>query len=127
MIELQKRELARAVKLIEMLGCKYKVISPDGEEFGGLTVVIPKPPRPKRNLRLPYGTVAEYYKPFIDVNLNVGEVIEIPKGNFKVELLRSGICSYLTRVWGNKTYVTMMTKDTVQVMRTATAEQKDDQ
>ncbi len=127
MIELQKRELAKAVKLIEMLGCKYKVITPDGEEFGGLTVVQPKPPRTKRNFSFPYGTVAEYFKPFIDINLKVGEVIEIPKGNFKVEVLRSGVCSYLTRVWGRKTYVTMMTKDTVQVMRTAIAETEDDQ
>ena len=117
MKELQQRELQKALRLIESMGCKFKVITPDGESFGDLVIAEQKKKRP-RSLHFPFGSMSAYYKPFIDLNLKVGDVIEIPYSKFKKEKLRSSICSYLIKHWGKGAYTTMQSNGAVQIMRT---------
>ena len=117
MKEVQMRELQRALNLMTAMGCQYKIITPEGESFGDLVVEQPK--KRKRNLDGKFGDMAAYYKPLVNLEMAVGDVIEIPVNGFRKEAMRAGICSYLIKHWGKGTYTTMYSNECIQVMRTA--------
>jgi hypothetical protein len=118
MKDIQRRELIRAIDLIKALGCAYKVITPDGEEFGDLQVIDPS--GTKRGPRkYPYGVVVSHVRKYLDMDAAIGVVQEVPCGEFDVEALRASVCNLLTRVWGTDTYTTATQSGKVEVMRTA--------
>lgn len=117
MKDLQRKELAHVLKFIEALGCTYKVITDDGQEFGTLTVATPKS-RTRRPSKFAYGEVAAWYKQHVNLFAVPGVVQEIPLGKFGAEDIRGGMCAWLTSKWGKGTYVTAVTKTHVEVMRT---------
>ena len=118
MKEIQMRELQRAVKFIEALGCEFKVITPDGQEFGLLEV---KPTKDKKRapLRYAYGEIAKFYKPQLNLQTEIGDVQEIAVGKFAAEDIRSGVRSLLTKEWGKDSYTTSITEHSVEVLRIA--------
>ena len=118
MKEIQVRELHRAIKFIEALGCEFKVITPEGEEFGVLEV---KPVKDKKRapLRYAYGEIAKFYRPQINLQAEIGDVQEIVCGKFTVEDIRGGVCSILSKEWGKDTYTTSTTEHSVEVLRIA--------
>lgn len=117
MKDIQRKELTRVLKFVESLGCKYKIITDDGEEFGSLEVAHPKGTRSP--LKYAYGEIANWYKPHVNLNAGVGVVQEIPLGKFEAETIRGGLCSWLTKEWGKDTYVTAITDNHVELMRTS--------
>ena len=120
MKELQEKELKRLITFLDAINCQYKIVTNDGQTFmrGNVVPEPQKYQKKKRNLSMPYGTIAAHFKPFINVKSNVGDVIEIPYANINPVILRGAICSYLVKQWGKGTYTTMLAKDGVQVMRT---------
>ena len=122
MKDIQKRELIRSVKLIQSLGCSYRIISPDGESFGELQVVEPKVKKPRNTPKYPYGAMTEHVRKHINLDVAVGEVQELPCGDFELELLRASACVIFTRTWGRDSYVTAGRVDRIEVMRTTGAE-----
>jgi hypothetical protein len=115
MKDIQRKEFSRVLKFVESLGCSYKIITDEGEEFGTLEVA---PVKTRRPLVYKYGEIANWYRPFVDLNAGIGVVQEIPCGKFTSETVRSGLCSWLTREWGKETYVTSITDTHVELMRT---------
>jgi hypothetical protein len=116
MHDIQVRELHRSVNLLKSFGCSFKIIAPNGEEFGELEVATAKP---KASLKYgKKGLVRAHYKPQIDLNAAVGAVQVIDCGEFEAEDIRSGMCSMLTDAWGKGTYTTCVVDNTVQLMRT---------
>lgn len=120
MKDIQKREFIRSVELIKALGCTYKIITPEGESFGELQVVVEKTRKVRRSLKHPYGALTTHFKKFLDINAAIGVVQEIPCAKFDPAALRATICPTLTRLWGPKTYITAIHPDKVEVMRIAT-------
>jgi hypothetical protein len=118
MKDIQLKELQRAVKFIDALGCLYKIITPDGDEFGTLEAKLPRD-RKRSPLRYAYGEIAKFYKPQLNLQAEIGDVQEIAIGKFSAEDIRSGMCSLLTREWGKDTYTTSITDTSVEVLRTA--------
>lgn len=118
MKEIQKKELVRCVAFIEALGCKFKVITPDGKEFGGLEVAPPKAYK-RTPLQHPYGAIATYYRTVLNFDAEVGSVQEVPCGEFPIKSLKSGIARELTARWGKDAFDIVITDDTVEVLRTA--------
>ena len=118
MEDIQKRELIRSIKLIQSLGCTYRILSPDGESFGDLQVIEPKTRR-RSPSKYPHGSLTKQVKDHVDLNAEIGVVQKIPCGDFDLEMLRSVACSVLTVVWGKDNYVTMARGDYFDVMRTA--------
>jgi hypothetical protein len=116
--EIQMRELQRAVKFIEALGCDFKVITPEGDEFGKLEVKIAKN-RTRAPLRYAYGEIAKFYKPQVNLQAEIGDVQEIAAGKFSSEDIRSGVCSLLTKEWGKDSYTTSVNEHSVEVLRIA--------
>ena len=119
MKDIQKRELLRSIRLIQSLGCSYRIISPDGDSFGDLQIAEPKAPRTRRPLKYDYGVLTKYIKENLNFNAEVGTVQEIACGDFSPVSLRSCACSILTKLWGKDTYVTVIHEDRFEVMRTA--------
>jgi len=119
MKEIQLKELTRSIKFIEGIGCKFKIIDPDGNEYGELEVVTPKQRKRRAPNRFPYGELREFYGSQIDLKAAVGSVQIVKIGDYEAEDIRSGVCSYLSTVWGRKTYTTCHGKDgkTIEVLR----------
>ena len=65
----------------------------------------------------PYGSVAAWFRPLLNMNAAIGDVQEIDCGTFKPSIVRSGICSELSKHWGNDTYTTAVVGNKVEVLR----------
>lgn len=118
MPEVVRKTVETAVRLLEATGVGYKVVTPDGKEYGKLTVVTPK----KRiiNTDREYGAIRKYYDRFVQYDAEVGDVFEIPMTKeFTAEEIRSGVCAKLSTRWGKGTYTTAIAGDKVQILRTA--------
>ena len=122
MKDIQKRELMRSVKLIQSLGCSYRIISPDGDSFGDLQVVEPKAKRTRGPRKYEYGALTKYVQDKLDLNAKIGDVQEVKCGDFEMERARSSACHLLTKAWGKDSYVTVGHGDRFEVMRTSGAE-----
>ena len=48
MLEVQEKKLKQAIDMLELLGLEFKVIRPDGFEYGKLEVKPPAPPKPPK-------------------------------------------------------------------------------
>ncbi len=122
MKDIQKRELIRSIKLIQSLGCSYRIIAPDGESFGELQIVEPKVRKSRGPRKYPYGALIKYAQDHVNLNAEVGEVQEIKCGEFDLESIRATACHLLTKAWGTDSYVTVGHGDRFEVMRTVGAE-----
>lgn len=113
-VDLKARELTRAINFIAAVGCKYKIITPDGKEFGELKTL-------KRNARphVDYGALRKHYKPQLNMDAVIGEIQFIDCGKFEPERIRSGMCAYLTAKWGPATYATTIKNNVIELLRTA--------
>lgn len=118
MLEIQKQQLERSVRFIASLGCSFKVITPDGEEFGELEVTQKKKIT-RSPLHHPYGDVSAQYKPQINLQAEIGSVQRIDYGKFGAEEIRGGVCSYLSKRWGKKTYTTLAHPTYMEILRVA--------
>lgn len=118
MKEIQLKELQRVIKYIEAIGCQYKIITPDGEEFGKLDT---KPARVRGPRKHAYGELTNFYKPQLDLKAIIGSVQEVSVGQYKPEDIRAGMCALLTREWGKETYTTSFNSKnkTIELLRTA--------
>lgn len=118
MKEIQLKELQKMVTYMTAIGCTFKVITPDGQEFGTLEVVVNKP-RTRGPLRREFGVIANWYRPQLNLDSPVGDVQVIKFGEFSPDEIRSGICSMLSKRWGKDTYTTHVLEDSIEVLRTA--------
>jgi hypothetical protein len=116
MKEIQLKELQRAINYMTAIGCTFKVITPDGQEFGTLEVVVNKP-RSRKPLRYEFGAIAGWYRPQIDLEAPIGSVQTLTCGEFSPEDIRSGVCSLLTKHWGKDSYTTNINVDLIEVLR----------
>jgi hypothetical protein len=119
MKDIQKRELIRSVKLIQSLGCSFRILSPDGDSFGDLQIVEPKVKNTRGPSKYAYGALTEHVRKHINLDIPIGEVQELPCGDFELELLRASACVIFTRTWGKENYVTAGRGDHIEVLRKA--------
>lgn len=114
MKDIQIREIERTAKLLHGMGCQFKIITPDGAEYGELLAV-----QKKRANRFKPGELSSVYAAQIDLSFPVGEVQQVHIGAFPVRNMHSCICAYLTQKWGSNTYTTHANGDVIEIMRTA--------
>ena len=108
----QQAALSKALALLRASGCKYKVLTPDGAEFGELKLAPPEPPvapRKRRPSTHPHGALKNYYWPMVK-HMKPGEVVCIPPADFDPVRLRSAITADLSAEWGKGTFITTVTK-----------------
>lgn len=115
--EVITKAIQQAIRILNATDCEFKVIEQNGVEWGNLEVM----PKKKRtiNPNREYGELVKHYDQYVDYDACVGDVFEIPKGPFMPEEIRRGVCSKLSKTWGNGTYTTAVLDDKVQVLRIA--------
>ena len=111
------KTIAKAVELLKASGAKFKVISPNGDEFGELEVAAEK----KKTFRFAHGELANHYKPLLE-NLKVGEVATFKNpdpAKYDIEDFRSSACSWAGKEWGNGAHTSTIdrTFDTLEILR----------
>ena len=112
------KTIAKAVELLKASGAKFKVISPNGEEFGELEV---QPPKAKKTFRFGHGELASHYKPLLE-SLKVGEVatfINPDPAKYDIEDFRSSACSWISKHWGLDAHTSTIDRDfdTLEILR----------
>lgn len=111
------KTIAKAVELLKASGAKFKVISPNGDEFGELEVQAKK----SKTFRFAHGELANHYKPLLE-NLKVGEVATFknPDPNkYDIEDFRSSACSWISKEWGLGAHTSTIDRDfdTLEILR----------
>ena len=111
------KTIAKAVELLKATGAQFKVISPNGEEFGELEVVAKK----QKTFRFAHGELAAFYKPVLE-NLKAGEVATFKNpdpSKYDIEDFRSSACSWISKEWGLGAHTSTIdrTFDTLEILR----------
>ncbi len=112
------KTIARAIEMLTASGAKFKVISPNGEEFGELEVV--QHVEKKKVFKHKHGTLRNIYLPHLQ-SLNPNEVATIPvrEEGVTVEDVRGSACAWATAHWGKGTYTSGVDKtfNNVEILR----------
>ncbi len=110
---IKEKALMHALRTLDALQCKYKVITPAGDEYGDLQVV---PENKRRNSPYPPGARSSYLRPIIEP-LKVGEAIVIPAGEFDAGILQHSVCAIAHKLWGASSYRTSLNDQSIELFR----------
>lgn len=100
MLEVQTKKLDQALRVLFLLGAKYKIITLDGVEYGELEVkdctpVAKKAPLPRYNRM----ETRKFFLPFI-TDMNAGQVKVIKCGEYDARVISRDISSYCVNIMG---------------------------
>ena len=111
----KQQTLKRALAMLNAIGASYAVIDEEGTKHGTLEIT-----EKKTRGKYPYGTLSTYAGKHI-ANMSVGDIQEIPFGEFDGESVRSAAVSWACYHWGNGTVTSATVKDkkVVEVLRIA--------
>lgn len=113
--------IQRTANMMDKNGIQYKIIMPDGTEYGSL-VTAPQgltnggKPRQRKGAIYGHGVLADHIAPYMD-NLQSGEVAVIPLNGYDVTSVASAVSGRAHNKWGNGTYTTHRTPTAVEIMR----------
>ena len=101
MLDIQKTAIARLINALEGAKASYKIILPDGTEYGTLETKPVKKTKPKSSRASPYprGELKAYIEPFL-ADLAVGSVVAIPYDKYPGSLLAARCYSAGFDLWG---------------------------
>ena len=91
---IQNVALDRAIKLLEALKLEYAIKNFDGKILGNLEIKKKeKIPKYKR------GSASQYVRPFLQ-NLQIGEIVTVPCGQFDKQTVAQACSSMAYSMWG---------------------------
>jgi hypothetical protein len=103
--ELKQRVLLDALKRIDNLGVQYKIIAPDGAEYGTLVVAPPEVKKKKSASKYPHGEMKTYVSSMIG-GMQPGDEMFVPVGKYDLKSVQSALATYAFVNWGAGNYVT---------------------
>jgi hypothetical protein len=122
MLEVQEKKLKQAIDMLELLGLEFKVIRPDGFEYGKLEVKPPEPPKPepKKIKKLPKykrGETRSFFVPIIS-KMEAGHAEAIYCKGYDARVIARDISSYCVNTFGRESIscVTNREANTVEVL-----------
>ena len=113
-MSIKTKTIENVVKILRALNAQYKIITEDGTEYGELVVANQKPKRRPR--QYPLGHFSNYVKPYLQ-KLNVGDVAEVPLGEFDSKMLASRVSCVGIQMWGKGNCTVHMTPTHVEILR----------
>ena len=107
--------IERITRQLENLGCKFKVITEDGVEFGTLLVASDKPKSTRVHNR--YVNETNYIE--LLKNIKAGESVFVAAGTAPLDGVQSVCSSFMVMTFGKGTYMTVQHPDRngVEVLR----------
>jgi hypothetical protein len=114
MNEMQSKALGNMLRGLKVLGCSFIVIDSNGTKYEYGDAIRKKP----KDKTVRNGDRRNYYMPFVQ-DMNPGDVVEIPAGEYSINEIQSGVSSILSKTWGNGSYVTSrdQKKNVLEVLR----------
>jgi hypothetical protein len=115
--EIITKTIAKAVELLKASGAQFKVISPNGDEFGELEVVAAK----QKTFRFGHGELSRIYKPLLET-LKVGEVATVKNpdaSKYDLEDIRGSAAAWIGKHWGSEAHTSTIDRafNTVEILR----------
>jgi len=107
MHDIQLRSLKQWMAVMDKWGVQYKIITPDGQEFGALEVAAP---RTRKAGLYPVNTLRDYFLPFIE-KMEAGDVVVVPFGGFDGVPLRGSLAAWAVAHWGKGSATTHLNFD----------------
>jgi hypothetical protein len=113
----EKKAVEKVVRTLSAVkGVKFKVVCPDGTEYGGLNSHHKRVQSGR-----PKGEITNWLKGIVD-EAQVGDVVTIPrkemeKRGYDMKIIRSTVTGYLTYKWGKGSYTSSTEKDGLQLLR----------
>ena len=108
-----KRELDKAIRVLDLIKCEYAIIDPDGQKYGNLEVAEKK--KGKSRLKFPRGVIKEHIEPFIK-DLALGEFATVPVDKYGAERVQSAILNYMRGRRGENSATTSKSKDELTIL-----------
>lgn len=116
MHHIQKKTLDDVLKMISGTGCRYKIVTPTGEEYGDLKIAV----EPDQNIIKVKPQRAKYKHLFEKqiLELGVGEVAVIPvPDNVLVDNFQAAISGFCSNALGIGSFRTCRINGNVEVVR----------
>lgn len=110
--------LERALMTLKAMNAQFKVILPDGQEFGELEIA--QKPEKKRPSKYPRGTMQAFVRGSL-MDLAVGDFVEIKCDDFQLQEIQTAACNYALLNWGKGCITTAQNpvNHTIEAMRVA--------
>ena len=109
-MDIKEKTLQKALRTLEVLGVQYKVVCPDGTEYGELEVVRPKKVRGRVFAETGYLEKLQ--------TLEIGEVLTLaPPEGIPAREMQPAVCGAASRNWGAGTYTTTVNQNAVEILR----------
>lgn len=108
----QLRMMQRAIDILRNLPVQFVVVAPGDRVFkyGDWELVPKKQGKQRRAYKYERGAVRNHIRPYLD-NLQAGEVVEIPVGEFDVAAIQSNVSNYARLLWGEGNHTTTRARD----------------
>lgn len=114
------RVINEATNKLLVSGCAFKVVLPNGEvqEHDPNNWLNPEKKLTRQRKDRPYGTLCNYYRPYVE-NMQVGEVVVIPRREFTFVELQSAVTAWCGHHYGNGSVTSSknVSNDTLELMR----------
>lgn len=85
---------------LENMGCGYFIALPGGEEIKNRDMVCRSDISKSATLMYGRGVLTTYLRPFMD-EIQVGQLLFVPHGEYDAKLLRQAAMSHGHKLWGN--------------------------
>jgi len=105
MLTIQQIAFDRAINTLTGLKAKYKIILPDGTEYGDLQVLPPAKLRTRAASLHPVGSLTKHFIPYLK-DMPPGGAAKVPFAEFKPENLRGSMAAWCNKHWGTGASIT---------------------
>lgn len=108
----QLRMMQRAIDILRNLPVQFVVVAPGDRVFkhGDWELVPKQQGKQQRVHKYERGAVRNHVRPYLE-NLQAGEVVKIPVGEFDVTAIQGNVSSYAHYLWGEGNYTTTRDRD----------------
>lgn len=111
MLAVQEKKLNEALSVLKLVGAQYKVITPDGDEYGDLEVKALRKETTKAGLpRYKFGETREFFRPHISV-MKAGDAKVIDCKQYDPRVIARDISSYCCQAFGTGSVSTLTVRE----------------
>lgn len=107
MLTIQQIAFDRAINTLTGLNAQYKIILPDGTEYGDLQVLPPAKPRKRSASLHPAGSLTKHFMPYIK-DMPPGGAAKVPMFEFNPVNLRGSMAAWCNKHWGAGASITTL-------------------